>query len=71
MHPLSILSINTRAHTHMHTHIEAQIAMKCLTCGTKKKWKELLIQDFEEMPNKQTLFCYKTSVTISPKRKTA
>lgn len=31
-------------------------------------WKELLIQDFEEMPNKQILFCYKTSVTMSPKR---
>lgn len=31
-------------------------------------WKELLIQDFEEMPNKQILFCYKTSVTTSPKR---
>lgn len=29
--------------------------------------KELLIQDFEEMPNKQILFCYKTSVTMSPK----
>lgn len=31
-------------------------------------WKELLIQDFEEMPNKQRLFCYKTSVTMFPKR---